>query len=67
MLIYLYNINKKGSNMEDTGGANIQKLILWYRCGFISAQEFLKQIDTIDSIEIPYKINKLKEGVTNVR
>jgi hypothetical protein len=51
--------------MEGTEGANIHKLILWYRCGFISADELLKQIDTIDSIEVPYQLNK--KGVTNVR
>jgi len=39
----------------------ISKLILWYRMGLISDQEFLAEINKVDSIEI--KNNNYKEYI----
>jgi hypothetical protein len=33
---------------------DISKVILWYRFGLISKEEFLKFIDNIDTLEVPY-------------
>lgn len=33
---------------------DISKVILWYRIGLISRDEFLNYIDNIDSLEVPY-------------
>jgi hypothetical protein len=33
---------------------DISKVILWYKMGLISKDEFLNYIDHIDSMEVPY-------------
>lgn len=33
---------------------DISKVILWYKFGLISKEEFLNYIDHIDKIEVPY-------------
>ena len=32
----------------------ISKIILWYKLGLISREELLKYIDQVDSLEVPY-------------
>ena len=32
----------------------ISKVILWYKTGLISKEEFLKFIDQVDTLEVPY-------------
>lgn len=32
----------------------ISKVILWYRFGLISKEEFLNYVDHIDTLEVPY-------------
>lgn len=32
----------------------ISKAILWYKTGLISKEEFLRFIDQVDTLEVPY-------------
>ena len=33
---------------------DISKVILWYKFGLISKEEFLNYIDQVDTLEVPY-------------
>lgn len=44
----------------------ILNLVLWYRCGLISEREFIKAINNIKGMEIPFK-STYEQGVYNVK